>query len=744
MTVESKISGKPILSLNQGAEPEQMDAGSGFDLTALLQMMRVRQRIIIGTALAVFALVAIMVFRTTPLYDASAVVMLDQRENRVTDVNAVFSGLSTDETTMENQLQILRSRSLMAHVIDKLHLDQTPPAPPSINIIATAIHYANPLHWFGSPPDAKTAEQQAAARREGLVDGLLGSESVSEIGESSAMEITYRDADPNRAATFANAIADAYVEDQLNAKFEATQKTSQWLADRLQQLSAQMQAADAAVQQYKAENDITDTQGGGSLLDQQLVQLNGQLAVARSTLAEAEAKYARVRSLQASGRAEDVAQVFQSGMISQLRQQQADLMRQKAQFATVYGPRHPQMLDIESQIRNIDEKIKEEVERVVETVANDVSVAGAQVGSLQGSLSQLESKSAVQNKAGVKLAELLAKSSSAHQLYEAFLSKFKETQGQEGIQTPDARIISRAVVPGSPTVPNKRRALELAIAGGLALGFAIAWLAERLDSGFRTVTQVERILGVPVLSTLPELPELAKTQEQAADRVIEKPLSSFAEAVRGLQMGLVLSNVDKRPKTILITSSVPDEGKSTVALSLARSAARADQKVLLVDCDLRHPSIAGIMKLPDNQRGLIELMAGQAELDDCLIRDPKSNLQVLAATRTSAHPPDLLGSTTMEKLIAKLRAKFDMVIIDSAPLLPVNDTKILASMVDAVVFVVRWEKTPRDAVSSAARSLADVQAPVAGVVLARANAERHRYYSYGYQDYTAYHTYYND
>lgn len=745
MTVESKISGRPFLPIDPGREPEQTDGGGGFDLTALLQMARVRQRIIIGTAAIVFALTAIVVFHTTPLYDSSAIVMLDERQNRITDMDAVLSGLNTDETTIENQLQILRSRSLMSRVIDKLHLDQEPaPAAAAPNFISAAIHYVNPLHWFGDAPANKTPEQQAADRREGLIDGLLGSVTVSEIGASSAMEISYRDTDPKRAATMANAIADAYVEDQLNAKFEATQKTSQWLADRLQQLSAQMQTADAAVQQYKAENNITETQGGGSLLDQQLVQLNGQLVAARSALAEAEAKYARVKALQASGRAEDVSQVFQSGMISQLRQQQADLLRQKAQLATVYGPRHPQMLDIESQIRNIDEKIKEEVQRVVETVANDVSVASAQVGSLEASLHQLEGKSDVQNKAGVKLAELQARASSAHQLYEAFLSKFKETQGQEGVQTPDARIISRAVVPGGPSVPNKRRALEMALAGGLLLGFAFAWLAERLDAGFRTVAQVERVFGVPVLSTLPELPNLSKEGQRAADRIVDKPLSMYAEAVRGLQMGLVLSNVDKRPKMVLVTSSVPDEGKSTVALSLARTAARAEQKVLLVDCDLRHPSIAGELNLPEGKKGLVEVMSGQATLEECVIRDPRTNLWILPTFRSAGHPPDMLGSATMEKLLQKLKVDYDMVIVDSAPILPVNDTKILARMVDAVLFVVRWEKTPRDAAVNAVRSLSDVQAPLAGIVLARADTERYRYYSYGYQDYTAYHTYYSD
>jgi capsular exopolysaccharide synthesis family protein len=268
-------------------------------------------------------------------------------------------------------------------------------------------------------------------------------------------------------------------------------------------------------------------------------------------------------------------------------------------------------------------------------------------------------------------------------------------------------------------------------------------LAERLDAGFRTTTQVERLLGVPVLTTLPEIPGGSKTKE-AADRVIDKPLSSFAESVRGLRMGLVMSNVDAKPKVVLVTSSVPDEGKTTVAVSLARLAAKAGEKVILVDCDLRRPSIANTLALPEGTKGVIDVLTGDAKLEDCVIQDPRSSAHVLGATKGAASPPDLLGSVAMSRLIEGLKGFYDLVVIDSAPLLPVNDTKIVAQLVDAVVFVVRWEKTPRDAVVMGARHLMDANAPVAGVVLSRADIERYKYYSYGYQDYYSYNKYYSD
>jgi capsular exopolysaccharide synthesis family protein len=329
-------------------------------------------------------------------------------------------------------------------------------------------------------------------------------------------------------------------------------------------------------------------------------------------------------------------------------------------------------------------------------------------------------------------------------MYEAFLGRLNQTQGQEGIQTPDARIISKAEVPGSPSFPKKALAIGISIPAGLILGLMLAFAAERLDSGFKTTSQLENLLGVPVLSTIPEVASLDKAPFNAADLIIDKPMSSFTEAVRGLQLGLTLSNVDKQPKVILVTSSVPGEGKTTLAVSLARMAARSGMKTIIIDGDLRRPNIAKAFGGVESEQGLIEVLTGKMPLDTCVSKDPRSDVVVLPCLQTPANPADVLASQAMQQLVENLRKVFDLVIIDSAPILPVNDTKILSRLADAVLFVVRWEKTPRDAAVSALRSLVDVHAPVPGVALARADNERFRYYSYGYQNYYNYSKYYND
>src|SRR5215471_8922034 len=747
MTLQKRIPTDEGLPID---EPEGLSSSleTLFDLRNALRLLRMRWHIIFGTSLIVVALTALYVYRLTPIYTADALVMLDAHQNQMVTSTALASrdqDFYYEPSLIENQVQILYSRVLVSRVVDKLELDKDPQfnPPPSAETPDAAVEgkgildllkRVDPRQWLEPPARVSilTDRQKAANEREALIDRVLGGLSAKSRGRSTAIEISYVDPDPARAMQIANALADAYVEDQLNAKYDASQKATQWLSDRIQALADQVRSADVAVQQYKAENSLTDT-NGTTVADQQLSALNGQLIIARSDLAEQEAKYSRVSELQKAGRAEDISQVVASPLIATLRAQETELLKREADFSSRYGPRHPRMLDLASEKRNLLAKIDEEVRRVVETVSNDVAVARARVSSLEASLQQATGRSTGDSRARIKLRELEANAASSHALHDAFLSRFKESQGREGIQMPDSRIISHAVLPTTPSAPNKRLALQLGFMGGLFLGFLLALLVERLDSGFRTASQVEKTLGLPVLGTIPEITWGRKTAEAATDRVIDKPMSSFSEAIRGLQMSLFLSNVDKPPKVILLTSAVPGEGKTTVAVSTARLAARNGKKVIVIDCDLRRPATGRALGITKFDHGMVEVLTGEKSLEQCVQKDARSNLHVLPVKLKSGNPPDLLGSQAMEKLIANLRANYDLVVLDSAPLLPVHDTRILARLVDATVFVVRWEKTPRDAARNAARILGDIHAPLAGLILTRANTKRFQYYSYGYQ-----------
>lgn len=717
-----------------------------FDLADVLRIIRFRLGIIAGTAVTIIALTAITLFQMTPLYSATALVILEGRQNNVVDIEAVLSGISTDPSSVENQIQILTSRGLAGRVVDTLNLQNDPEFNPRLDETGPSLIQAlNPLRWFGSAGESLLSEAQETERaHDEIVSRFLSGLSVQPVGRSTAMQIVIQSPSAQKATRMANAVAEAYVDDQLNAKFEATERATSWLSERITSLAEEVQNAEAAAARYRAENALIATSNNTSVAGQQLTELNAQLIIARSNLAEQEARYAQVAALQGSGRSADVNTVVDSLLIGQLREQETQLLRQEAEMSSRYGPRHPEMLNLQSEKQNLIIKINEEVARVVQTTENEVIVARARVRSLQSSLAALEGQASEQNQARVRLGELEAQAATKRVLYETFLIRFNETEGQDEIEVPDARIVSAATTPGAPSHPNKRLALGIAVPGGLVLGFLIAFFVERLDTGFRTASQVEKLLGLPVLATVPELSGTSKSKGSAASRVVDKPMSSLAESIRGLQMGLILSNVDKRPKVVLLTSAVPGEGKTTLAISLARVAAKAGQKVIVIDCDFRRPTLDKTLGVKNLSGGVIGVLAGEISLDKAVFKDPLSDAYFLPAEKRASNPSDLLNSLRMERLMESFRQNYDLVIVDSAPLLPVNDTRGILRFVDAVLLVVRWEKTPRDAATSAARVLADVNAPVVGVALTRADTKRFQHYSYGYQNYYSYNKYYSD
>ena len=757
MNVQTRLESDERQMDSAAAEGFQGASSVQLSLLELWQIARLRVRAILGAAAAIFILVTLVDLALTPLYKGTAIVMIDQRENKVVNVEEVLSGLPTDQASILNQIQILQSRELAWHVISKLGLDRDQEFNPALR--KSWLSYLAVLDPFAWLPDGSGAFQSPEEKQEKIRDAIitrfekrLG---VSQLQLSTALQIDFELEVPGKAARIADAIADAYVEDQLNAKFEATLKATQWLSSRLGQLADQARKAQDVVEKYKADNHITEVvgpQGSGlvSVLDQQIGALNAQLVQARTDAAQAEANLARVRSLVSSGHAAEVTQVVSSVMIGQLVQQQAELIQKEAEMSTRYGPKDPKMLDLQAEKRDLDAKIAEETSHVVGTAENDVAVARAREYSLQSSLNQLESQSAVQGVARVKLRELEANAASSQALYDTFVARSKETQQQEGLQIPDARVISRSAIPTASSFPNNTLVFSVAFVASLFAGFVVAFILERLDHGFRTNARAEQVLGYPVLSTLPDIApnrtlklgaarrgggQSANANANAADLVIDRPLSSYSEAIRGLQLGITLSNVDTRPKVVLITSALPGEGKTTTALSLARHVAQTGQKVALVDGDLRRPNVKKIANLGDQPHDLIDVLKGDVTLDQAVVKDSRSAVMILPASKHVKNAPDLIESQAMAKLITELRARFDFVILDSAPILPVTDTKILTRLADAVLFVVRWEQTPRDAAADAVKSLHDIHAPIAGVALTRADSKRFHYYSFGYGSY---------
>ncbi|MGQ0741136.1 MAG: GumC family protein [Alphaproteobacteria bacterium] len=669
-------------------------------LAEFVSILRKRRRLIVRIA-AAFVVATLVVLAFVPtLYSASAVVVLEGRKNSVADQSAVLSSLPTDPASVQNQVQVLTSRGLAARVIGKLKLWRDPEfnralAPNLLDIITgEAWQY-----------------DETGRERDAIVKTFLRRLSVDSQGLSSTITITFSSRSAEKSARIANAIADAYIEGQIEAKSAAAEKASQWLADRIQQLSDQAQAAEAAVENYKKENGLSEGADGTPLVNQQIAAMNTQLVQARSELAQKQATYDRMNALVKAGRGADISQVVSSPLIVELRKLQADLIRQEAQLATRYGPLHPKIIDMQSEKQNLEAKISQEVSRLMASVANELAITRAQVKSLEDGLKRAEGQAGGENMTRVKLRALQVNAVSTRSMYEAFVSRLRETQNLEDIQASDAQIISRALVPSVPSTPPKPLVLVASIPIGLLLGAFVALLTERFGPALRRSPIARLFRGLPVLAHVP-----GARHARAADQVADVPGSDFATAL--MHLAGTLAPQTGSARVIVVTSAEHGEGKTAIALGLARAAAQRGLRTVVVDADLDWPAMAGALGFTAQPRGLADVLAAAAPLSRTMFRDPRSPVLMLAGMRKAPNAARLLESGNFAQLIAHLRRRADMVIVDAPPVLGADRLRFVVPIADAVLLAVCWEGAGRPAVDSAIGALAAMRSPPAGVVIA--------------------------
>ena len=572
------------------------------------------------------------------------------------------------------------------------------------------------------------SEAPALTRERAILRFMIGAVFIND-GQSYLIQVQFTSPDPDKAAVIANKIAERFVDDQLRGKLSATDKATGWLEQRLAELKVEVQKSDQAVARYKVDNNIVEA-GGGTLNDQELADLNGQLIGARTELADLQAKLRLVRDLRGSEVAlESVSDVTNSPVILRLREQVTELERQESELRTLYGERHPRMLQLRDEKDKVAAAIRNEVGRVARTMENDVRVAASRVASIEAALGGLKNRNTKDRAASVQLAELERVALANRTLYEQLLQRFNETRDQQGIVQADAQVVAMAAPPAVPSSPGPKIFAAAGFTVSLVLGSLLAILLERLDRGLRSAREVETALGLTTLGLVPRLDRLRRNQ-RPHQYLREKPLSSYAEAIRGVLTALKLSNPQNPPKVILVTSSLPEEGKTTFAVSLASLVARSQKRVLLIDLDLRHPSVHRELGWQVSA-GLVEYMAGERTLQEVVHNDLETGLHFLPVKAHTTTPTDLLESDRMRQLLQVCRDNYDLVVLDSAPVASVNDTKVAANLADRVVFVVRWGKTIESAARDSLRSLREAGIEPAGAVLAQIDLRKHAQYRYG-------------
>ncbi len=717
------------------------------DLHRHIALFRRRLRLFLSVLILVFAAVMLVTLQLTPSYTAVATVMIDMRQHRVVDVQQVLSGLGNDPGTVDSEVEVLRSRTLAQKVVDQLDLIHDPEFNKRLKPKTGPLSALASLVSHGPKPDPLDAESRAL-----VVDAVMKRLKVSRQGLTFVMNVAFQSESPQHAMQIANAFAERYLTEQLDAKFEATRRANAWLNSRLDGLRQQVDQAEHAVEVYKASNGLMGLGGpeGATITQQEISNLNTQLATARAQQAEADAKLATARQQMARGSTgDDVGEALNSPVIQDLRKQRAAISGQLADMSARYGPKYPEILKAQRQLNDLDAQIQAEIKRLISNLDAQAQVARQRTASLASSVAGSRGSLASSNIASVKLNELQRNAESVKTLYQSFLDRFKQTSADQGLEQSDARVVSPATVPNEPSFPNLLLSAVLGFVLATATAVGILFVMEALESGIYTSEDVERTLNVPYMGATPQLASVLdanqkKTRVSPARFVVEKPLSSFSEAFRALKASLLTSRVGEKIKVIAITSSLPNEGKTTTSICLARVIALGGASTLVIDCDLRRRTVNRLFA-EEPKVGILEVLNGVCTLDEALLRDEETGAYFLPVSKSSFTPKDVFSTPAMDKLIAEARARFDIVILDTAPVLPVADTRVIAPKADAVLFLAQWKRTPRKAVENALKQLQSVGAHVPGVALTQVDMKEQARSGYGDASYyyRAYRSYYH-
>lgn len=709
--------------------------GVEWTFNSTFSMLRRRWLVLASCLGGALALCVLLLIITPRQYTAETMLQINTRTEQVTNMEEVVSGLSSSDSAIRTELDVLTSRKVALRVIRNEKLLQNPDFGGSFgvvsllkNLIAAALLPMQREEAAATTTDPKYLVEAPEETR--AINGLLSNLNVSMKPRSFSILVRYTAGTPELAQSVVNAVAQEYLNNQLEERFDATKRANDWINARLKQLQGNVQRSELAVRKFREANGLTETRGV-TLNDQQLSELNSQLILARTQLAEAEAKVVSTRRGVGT-----TSEVINNPLIQSLRIQETEVRRKMSDLASRYGPMHPRMQTVRNELANVQSKIGEEMGKIRGSLDNDIDMSRARVKTLEDQLQQLQERGQMASGPAVQLAELERQATAERSLYESFLERSRQIAQMDFVQA-DARVISAAELPSGPSSPKPVLWLLVALLLGGGLGVALMLLLELLDSGFRTTTQIESHLGAAPLGLLGELPH----NEDVAHFVVKKPTSAFSEGVRAVRTALQFANPDKPVQVVMITSSVPQEGKSIFAASLAQLTAHGGSRVLLIDADMRRPSMGKKLGLEPKQ-GLAEVLIGKAKLKEVVLTEKASGLHVVPALANTQFAQELLGSEKMSKLLADARKDYDLIVLDCPPVMAVADAVTLSKLCDAVVFVARWGTTPRVLAAHAMKQLRNAHANVAGVVLTRVDLEKQQ--AYGYGDYGYYYGKYKE
>jgi len=755
-----------MLQINKGSRESNIESvrlGASDLVTAIKSFTSITS--IVRRQLPVFLIVipcattlGLLYLLTTPSsYTAVARMVIDSRKMPAFQQQQTMGDMTIDTVAVGTQVEILSSQNVSLAVIKDLNLTEDP------EFVGHGAGLIGALFsLIASTFDSGTTVSQSELQRRALA-AFDSRRTIRRVPQTYAIEISFRSLDRRKAAQIANAIGDAYIVDQLESKYQSTRRASTWLQDRIKNLRADTTTSAQALVEFRQKNNIFET-GGRRMNEQQLSEVTSQLILARAATAEAKARLDRIQQVMSQDIPDaSLTDALKSTVIISLRQRYLEIVGRESIWAKKYGPDHLATITLRNQMLELRRNIGDEMGKIAQSYKSDYEIALTRESSIQKSLDNTVAESRITNQAQVQLSELESNASTAKTMYENFLRRYMEAVQEQSFPISEARLISPADPPSTRSHPNTLLVLAVTGFGGVTAAFGFAALREASDGVFRTGAQVEDVLHVNCVAMLPILepvaPKTAGKQEELSalakrsigpsnnllHYVVDAPFSQFTELLRSLKVMADLNSVGEAQKVIGVTSSLPNEGKSTISANFASMIAHAGSRVILVDADLRNPSLSRDLA-PGAAAGLVEVAAGRTALNDAIWTDPATGLTFLPAGAESTkllHPNEILASTAVKSFIDQLRGMFDYVIVDFPPLAPVVDTRTTTSFIDSYVYVVEWGKTKIDVVEHSLSNAREVYDRLLGVVLNKANMsvlgryERYRT-TYYYRKYNQY------
>jgi exopolysaccharide transport family protein len=710
-----------------------------LDLVEYWRSIAKRKWSILGLVVLVCLITTLVVYSLRPSYRSTTTVMIEQGKSKVVSIEEVYNSLSgANREYYQTQVEILKSRELARKVVEKLKLQQHPDFDPRQD--------KGGVNWAFWKEKSEPTEEDAIKR---AISIFVSDLQIQPVRNSQLVQISYVANDRELAAKIPNTLAEVYIESDLEAKVAMTQKASAWLTERMGELRKKLEESERALQDYRERERIVDAKGVAmSGASRALEDATRDLVAARTKRAEAESLYQQVQAVKQgkNGGYESIPAVLRNPTVQRMKENEADAERRVADASKRYGPEHPKMVQANAELASARENTRRQIETVVAGVAKDYEVAKANEQAIERALGQSKAEIQGMNRKEFQLTVLEREAQANKQLYDMFVTRFKETNVAGDLQSTVARVIDPAIIPTTPYAPKKTQIVSIAAAIALLVGIMLSLLLDRISNTINTAGEVENRLGLPMLGYLQKMQGSGKKTYKSELAFLNDGQSTFAESIRTIRTSILMSALDSPKKVIVITSSVPEEGKTTVSFNMACALAQV-KRVLLVDADLRRPKIGRLIGHSKDSPGLSHLVSGVAPVSECIHKHEQGGFHVMSAGFVPPNPLELLSSAKFVEVLEKLKEAFDVVLIDSPPVQLVSDAIVLSQLANTAIYVVKADSTPYQLARNGIKRLLMANAPLLGVVLNQLDIERaEKYYGeysgYGrYRGYKGYYTY---